>query len=75
MGDMGLALVFVLLDLTVEPAPLPVELRDNVVREWAADRDFELTASWRGLAIVINHHVIDRNFDDAQVIATYSIEL
>jgi hypothetical protein len=58
-----------------EPAKLEAfELRDNAARDWAADRDFELAAMWDALSIAVNHHVIDRNWDDAQVTATLTRE-
>jgi len=55
---------------------LPVlELHDNASRDWAADRDFDLAAVWNSISIAINHHVIDRNWDEVQISATFSRDL
>jgi hypothetical protein len=60
-----------------EPPKLELlELRDSASRDaWAADRDFELAAMWNALSIAINHHVVDRNWGEAQVTATFTREL
>jgi hypothetical protein len=56
-----------------EPAAIDLfELRDNVARDWAPDRDFELAAMWSSISIAINHHVLDRNWDEAQITATFT---
>ena len=52
-----------------------LELRDNASRDWAADRDFELAVMWGALALSINHHVLDRNWDEAQVNVTFTRDL
>jgi hypothetical protein len=60
-----------------EPPKLELlELRDSASRDaWAADRDFELAAMWNALSIAINHHIVDRNWGEAQVTATFTREL
>jgi hypothetical protein len=63
------------------PPPEPeeidvIELRDNAARDaWAPDRDFELAVTLDAFTFAINHHVIDRNWDDAQATLTFTRDL
>jgi hypothetical protein len=54
---------------------LPLELRDNTMPgDWSRTEDYELAATRGPLTLSLNNHFIVRNIDEAQVVASYTIE-
>jgi hypothetical protein len=69
------------IDFTVEeprqeqPIDLHLELRNNTTPgEWSRTEDYELAATLGPLTFACNNHFIVRNMDEAQVVASYTIE-
>lgn len=55
-------------------APLALELRDSSLPEdWARQVDYELAVSWGPISVAANHHALQRNLAEAQVVASIAL--